>query len=98
MKKKKIFWLTADNFLDVDIPLMPQLSENFDIEWYIYVRKNANYFTKENIVQYIPNCYNLKVTIIKDESRLRSLKTLKIFIRMGNTIKKNHYDIAYINM
>ena len=98
MKKKKIFWLTADNFFDVDIPLIPLLAAEFDIEWCIHVRKNAHYFTERNIAQYIPNRCNLKVKVVKSECRLSSLKTLKLFIGMGHTIKKNHYDIAYINM
>lgn len=35
MKKKKICWITSTSFLDVDLPIVPQLQKEYDIEWVI---------------------------------------------------------------
>lgn len=33
--KRKIAWITADYFIDVDIPIVPALRAEYDIEWYV---------------------------------------------------------------
>ncbi|MCM1078508.1 MAG: glycosyltransferase family 4 protein [Bacteroidales bacterium] len=41
MNKKKITWITADYFIDVDFLLVPYLREYYDIDWYVLIGKGS---------------------------------------------------------
>jgi glycosyltransferase involved in cell wall biosynthesis len=41
MEKKKICWITSDEFMMVDLPILPALSTHYDIDWHIIYNKEA---------------------------------------------------------
>jgi len=51
---KKIVWLTAGCYLQVDLPFLNILSQRFDIEWIVaasnksYISQHASEYAKEN--------------------------------------------------
>lgn len=96
---EKIFWLTSDNFIDVDLPIIKELSTYYDIHWCIYISKSSNFFTPNNIYQYLKNGYEkVNISIINSQSRYRSINTALKYINIAKNIRKGKFDIVYIDM
>ena len=90
---KKIAWITGSNFFNVDEPLMRELSKCFDITWVVFVNKNE----KEKDLLY-KMFYDVRVKgEIKEYDRLRSFKTLLIYIKTINKLKNTSPDLYYID-
>lgn len=99
IQMKKICWLTADNFLDVDLPIIKELSNTYSIEWLIYISKHSVFFTKENLSSYISQGYEkVNITIIYSQYRYRNIKMIIVYSKIAKYIKKRKYDLVYINM
>ena len=52
MSKKKISWVTPDYFLDVDIPIVPNLLDEYDIIWIILFPWRNNRYKEEDLSKY----------------------------------------------
>lgn len=96
--KKKIFWLTSDNFLDVDLPLVPILSEEFDIDWHIFISRQANFFSESEALRLTKGISGPRIFIFRSPYRYRSIHTLRKFINYAHRIRTGKYDAVYINM
>lgn len=95
---KRFFWLTSDNLIDVDIPIVESLSHQFDIDWHIFVSHQARNFTYDRIVDATRHITSVKKHIFQSQHRFRSHKTLKKYIDYAKTIKRGNYDIVYVDM
>ena len=47
MTKKKICWITSTYLLDVDIPIVPVLQADYDIDWIVMGRLFSRQQSKE---------------------------------------------------
>lgn len=94
MKTHKLFWLTGSSFFDVDEPIVPKLSQLFDIHWFVIVQSDSFYKSSE-IKKYLYD-KDIKGTVV-DWPRLRSLKSLWYFLKLSVKIKKGNYDLIYID-
>lgn len=90
---KKIAWITGSNFFNVDEPLMRELSKSFDIYWIVFVSKNEK---EKDVLHKMFYAVGVKGEI-KEYDRLRSYKTLLTYIKTINSLKKDLYDLYYID-
>ncbi len=87
--KKKISWITADYFIDVDIPIVPYLLEEFDIDWYIL----RGYKSKIEI----PDCTLCNAKIIQNSYRGKDPRIVFNYKKVFDEIKSNPVDLIYVN-
>jgi len=96
--KKKIFWLTADNFYDTDVHIVPEIANHHYIDWYLFLGHKKSYYENEIMTTTYPNNDNLTVTVHKSKVRARDPRRIREFLMIIKLIKKGKYDIVYIDM
>jgi len=96
--KPKIFWLTGDNYFDVDYPIVPKMAEEYCIDWHIFLGYNKSYNEDEILSTHFPANENLKVSIHKSKVRARNPKRISEYLKLIKTIKAGKYNIIYIDM
>jgi glycosyltransferase involved in cell wall biosynthesis len=84
---KKIFWLTADYFIDVDLPIVPGLSKMYDIDWYVLKSKNSK-------VE-VPAGYSYSVIELK--YRAKDPRIIFSYKKIIDKIAGNKPDILYVD-
>ena len=94
---KKIAWLTSNNFIDVDLPILSSINSNYIISWNIIVLKNRiENYDLTSLKMNLKSKF-LDIHISKIKYRKRSFFTffnLSIFLYK---IKKSSPDIVYVN-
>lgn len=60
MPKKKICWVTPDWFVDVDLPIVPHLLDEYDITWIIFFPWRNNRYKEEDF-QHLKGMNGLKI-------------------------------------
>lgn len=92
--KKKICWVTASYFLDVDLPVVPKLMNKFIIDWYIITTSSQIKSDREYIQSKTSKPYNLIISNNKFYSFALYL-FYKDFIKQ---IKSKRYDWYYFDI
>lgn len=41
--KRSLAYISADFFIDVDMPILPTLAKHWDVTWYVYTFDSARY-------------------------------------------------------
>lgn len=88
--RKKIAWITADYFIDVDLPIVPQLLEDYDIMWFV-LQGNDGKIT----IPSTPHQHNMHMC--KIPYRRRNPQCLAFYADIARRIKKFAPDIIYID-
>ena len=91
---KKIFWLTAGYFLDVDIPVVPELMSDFDIDWIILTNRQ----NLEDDRNYIVSKTNCRFEIIADQGKFFSMSHYRILKDIVKQAALKEYDIYYFDI
>ena len=91
---KQIFWLTGSCFFDVDENIVPLMSKQYDIYWFV-IRQSDSFYSKEDIEAHMKR--NHVRGEVVDWPRLRSLASLTMYISLIKDLKKRNPDILYIN-
>ncbi|ADQ78565.1 glycosyl transferase group 1 [Paludibacter propionicigenes WB4] len=87
---KKIYWITGDYFLDVDMSLIPFLkSKNIDVEWTILKTLGS----KVEIVNNLSS--NMDICVL--HSRNMSINIIKEYVALIKKINKIRPDVLYVN-
>lgn len=94
--KKKICWVTASWFLNVDIPIVPLLSKHFQIDWKIifFLGDRGNYTVEDFYKQ--ADVGLCRVEIIQLTGSGSSPSAFVYYCKLLKQIQHD-YDIAYIN-
>lgn len=95
LKKYKIIWLTGSNFIDVDMPTLPYLSQRFRIVWYVILEKDS-FFTEQELSTFITT-HNINGIVIKNSKRRKSFSSLKNYFNLVSCLRKENADLYYIN-
>lgn len=95
MEKIKISWLTGANFLDVDMPLLPKLSDRFQIRW-IVIRQKGSWFDEQSIQSFIAK-NNIDGVVLNMPGRLRSFGAFQVYRDAVRLMKEFCPDIFYVN-
>jgi len=92
---KKIVWIT-ENFVDVDYPIIKEISDYFYIKWFISHRRHSEYYTK-NETEEIGNIANVDTRIFINTHRYRSIFTAFHYFNLLKKAKKEFPDIFYLD-
>lgn len=93
-EKKRICWVTATYFLDVDLPLMCKLKEKLDIDWYV-ISNPKNLEDDKKLLSQQSHCnYNLEVFTEKFGRPSQFLEYRKFLKK----IKSLNYDLYYFDI
>ena len=85
--KKKITWITADYFIDVDLSIVPELSKIYDITWFVIKSNNSK-------VE-IPEGYSY--SIIELNNRMKDPRIILSHKKIINAIINQKPDILYVD-
>ncbi len=97
MEKRHICWITSDDYIEVDRPLMPAISEHYIVEWHIVFNKEANNEYKTIIAE--QKCGNgLKCYLHDLRNRRRNLKIIIEYWRILKKIKKKKCGLYYFDI
>lgn len=94
MSKKRICWVTATYFLDVDLPVVPYLMNDFEIDWIIV----SNSRQMESDSSYISSRSKIPFSIIEDNGYFFSPSHFKKMKRLVKEIAKRNYDLYYFDI
>lgn len=92
-KKLHICWITSSYLLDVDIPIVPALQKDYDIDW-IILSTNAN---KEGDKALIERTGCTKYRIVVDGGLFIHPKKIMFYKRLLTEIRQKNYDLYYFD-
>lgn len=93
---KKVVWIT-ENFIDVDLPIIQELSNYYDITWIISHRKLSEYYTEKETYQ-IAQLSNVKTIIRVSKSRYRDPYTAMYYAKLLFKARSLSPDIFYVDL
>lgn len=95
---KTISWITADCFIDVDLPIIAKLKEEYRIFWQIVIGYNCKIDYEQYVKLLIPDLgKNLIISYIKEPCRHRNprlLFTTRKMIKLAKAYKPDFYYIS----
>ena len=94
IKDKRIFWLTAGYFLDVDLPVVPLLKKRFDIDWMI-LTSAGNLADDERYIRSKTDC---SFEILADTGNFYSLEHYRLLRDTIKRISKEPYSLYYFDI
>ena len=89
--RKRICWLTSSFLLDVDIPIVPELQADYEIDW-IILTTEANVESDKALIQKT-GCSNYKIII--DGGLFIHPKKIFFYKKLLSDIKEKSYDLYY---
>lgn len=94
---KKIQWLTDACFIDVDLPIVPELSKYYNITWYIVLHKKDQIDYKALIKK---QCNNIKnnIEFIYIQNRISNPLILNEYMKIIRKTQTKDADIIYYNI
>jgi len=95
--QKRIFWITAGYFYDVDLPIVSEIAKQHCIDWHIFLLYCKSYNDDEILSTTFPENDNLKVSVHQSGLREKDPRNLLECAKLIKTIKKEKYDIVYID-
>lgn len=89
-----ICWITSSYLLDVDIPIVPALQNNYKIDW-IILTNLANYEGDKKLIESTGcNEYHL----ITNENKFISPVKIYFYIKLLNNVKNKNYSLIYFDV
>ena len=88
---KKICWVTSEWFADVDIPIIPELLDNYKIHWIIVLYPNGRF--KESYFDKFKTLNNLEIEFIKVKHRARHPRTMLDYFQLLLSLRRVGADI-----
>ncbi len=96
LTKKRIVWITADSFIDVDLPILPIISKQYNIKWFVIISKN-NSIDYSELIKYRIDEREIEISIVNLKNRIRSPFLAIEFLSLIQRIRKLQADLYYIN-
>lgn len=96
--KKKIVWITSDCFVDCDfdINILNCILQQYDIDWYILLPTKDSRYKNYDFSQ-LDELDGLRTFKFKFKHDNGSFMRVKDYWRLFGSIRKEEYDIIYIN-
>lgn len=93
---KKIFWITPEGFLDVDMPVLKQLTSEFDIYWLIigFGSSSKHMFTETEVENYTKQ-NKIKCEIVAAKYRFRNPLIFFFYLTLIKKLLSFNSDIIY---
>ena len=93
MKKYRICWITSSFLLDVDIPIVPQLQKEYDIDWIILTTKGNRDGDKRLIEA--TGCTEYRM--VENRGIFFHPKQFFLFKKLIREIRDSKYDLYYFD-
>lgn len=94
--RKKICWVTTDWFVDVDLPIIPHLLENYDIHWIVVLYKNGRF--KEYEFANLLKHKGLTIDFLHVKQRARHPRTIIDYWKIATKVNNCRADLNYFDM
>lgn len=94
MKRKKICWVSAASFIDVDIPFIPDLLKWFDIEWIVVPGRYKDSFFENLQAEH----KGLTIHKVYFTHRARDPRSILDYLAIGKIVKEVNADLYYIDL
>ena len=94
MSRKRIFWLTAGYFLDVDLPVVPSLMSYFDIDWVILTTPG----NKNDDERYVRSQTDVDFTLLSDQGRFFTPSHYRVMKSIISNPDLRDYDLYYFDI
>lgn len=91
----RISWITADYFIDVDLPIVSSLADEYDICWIIVLQKSVNLDYEKLIYERIGN-KGINIRIVKTSHRARDPLLAVEYYKILKLATLNRPDIFYV--
>lgn len=91
---KRICWITATYFLDVDLPIVPKLMDTYSIDWKIVTSTKQI----ESDRKYINSQTNHQFELFVCDNRFYSGKLYNFYKKLIIDIKEHYYDWIYFDI
>ena len=95
MSKKKISWVTPDYFLDVDIPIVPNLLDEYDIIWIILFPWRNNRYKEEDLSKYAKKYNNLSIFFVHSKYFRYDPRTFFVYRKILKLIERSQANLIY---
>jgi glycosyltransferase involved in cell wall biosynthesis len=97
LKKKKICWITSDEFMMVDLPVLPALSQQYDVDWHIIYNKEAQ-VDYEKVVAERTKGTSIICDVHYLRSRRRNPRIIWEYWQCLRNVNKEKYQCLYFNI
>lgn len=93
---KKVFWITPESFLDVDMPIIENLASRYDLYWLIigFGNSSKKMYTKTEVELFAVNA-RIKYKIIAQKYRFRNPFILLFYFGLIYKIHKFQTELVY---
>lgn len=88
MQKRQISWITADYFIDVDLPIISELLKSYSINWIIVISKSCKIDYRDLINSYLFGA-DISIEYVYLKYRLRNPKIILDYIAVLKKVNKN---------
>ena len=95
---KKLCWITPDWFVDVDIPIVPHLSNEYDIIWIIVFPWRNNRFKEADFDLIIRTYSHISIKFIHYKYYGLDFRNLYYNWKIKKIIKRSDPDVIYFNI
>ncbi len=96
-QKKKICWITPDCFIDVDLPIIHALSDEYIINWQIVIEKNAKIEYEQYVRSIINKNPNITISYHYLTHRFRNPQNINDLKQIIDKAKKFNPQLYYIS-
>ena len=93
MGKNRICWITSSFLLDVDIPIVPQLQKEYDIDW-IILTTQGNRDGDKNLIE-TTGCRHYELVV--NQGLFISPRKILFYKHLIQKIKSKDYDLYYFD-
>ena len=93
MSRIRVCWITSSFLLDVDIPIVPVLQNEYEIDWFI-LTTNANYDGDKRLVE-ATGCEQYE--LILTQGNFMSPKKAIFYRNLLQRVKNEGYDLFYFD-
>lgn len=95
---KRISWITAECYLDVDLPIIARLKERFKIYWQIVLNHDSKINNETYVRSLIEaNAENINIQFVEQKYRQRTLRALVNYYKVINRAKAFKPDLFYVS-
>ena len=96
--KKKIVWLTSDCFVDCDFDkdILQEILKVYNIEWYILLPVEESRYKNYDFSQ-LGKLDGINIHLFEFSHKNGSFMRIMDYFRLFSRIKRDNYDIIYIN-
>jgi glycosyltransferase involved in cell wall biosynthesis len=97
MEKNKVCWITSDEYMMVDLPILPALSKHYDVDWHIIYNKEAQ-VDYEKVVAERTKGTTLSCHVHYLRSRRRNPRIIWEHWQYLRKITERNYHCLYFNI